>query len=84
MENSIGMLSPFVSSDEHLIFYASDNDRGQLSVVDIDSGETILSLSPDFPGECHVLLPVAFAAYKDHLYLATLNCVHSFQASWGQ
>jgi outer membrane protein assembly factor BamB len=85
MENSIGgVLSPFVFSDEHLIFYTSDNDRGQLSVVDVDSGEIILSLSPDFPDECRLLSPVTFAAYGEHLYLVTLDCVHSFRASWGR
>ena len=82
MDNGIGMLSSFIFSNEHLIFYASDGDRGQLSVVNIGSGEVVFTLHPDFPRDCRPLLPVAFAIRGERLYLVTLNCIHSFQASW--
>lgn len=78
MDRGLGMLSPFVIHNGYLVFYVSDSQGGQLSVVAIKSGKKVSTLPMNSPHDCGEFPPV-FTLYGEHLYLMTLKCVYSFQ-----
>lgn len=83
-DNDIGDLSPFVIHNGYLIFYAASavsNDIGQITAIDLKTGEVVYTLRSIFPKDCAPSLPTMFSFQNENLYLATIKCLHTFRLS---
>jgi len=81
IDDAIGSLSPFVFYNNYLIFYASDGNKNQLSIVDIETGNVVQKAFPNLPEECGKAFPVDLTLPGNELYLVCLQCVHQFHLS---
>ncbi len=77
---SASMIPPPVFLNGYLIWYIGGLNKGEVSVIDLRSGERVHTAQPSFPSDCSTF-PTALALYKERVYLTTLDCIHSFDLS---